>query len=83
MNEKKRKAAILISISFVFLTSLGFNIYQQKQIKELRSELDYCESKRDDLENTVTDLENELEECNLKTTTMKVRAVINLPTIHI
>lgn len=39
MEDKKTRQTILISISLVILTSLGFNIYQQRQIKELRSHL--------------------------------------------
>jgi chromosome segregation ATPase len=61
MDDKKKTLTILISI--VILTSLGFNIYQQRLLKELRSDLDYCQSEKDDLENKRLDSEKELYEC--------------------
>lgn len=63
MNKLNSNIILKVGVLLALLFSLGFNLYQQRQIKELNSELEISQSRNDNLETQISNLKDELVEC--------------------
>jgi peptidoglycan hydrolase CwlO-like protein len=60
-NENMKHKNLLLKV--VLICSISFNIYQFTKIRKSDSQTDYYESENSDMEDSISELEIQLEEC--------------------